>query len=55
MKDKIFGVLQRMGRNFMPLHYCLWRACCWVSAARSCNETMLAAYGLNSVIHPDRT
>ena len=47
MKDKIFGVLQRVGRSFMlPIALLLGIGSSFT------NETMLAAYGLNSVIHP---
>ena len=53
MKDKIFGVLQRVGRSFMLPIALLPVACLLLGIGSSfTNETMLAAYGLNSVIHP---
>ena len=53
MKDKIFGVLQRVGRSFMLPNALLPVAGLLLGIGSSfTNETMLAAYGLNSVIHP---
>ena len=53
MKDKIFGVLQRVGRSFMLPSALLPVAGLLLGIGSSfTNETMLAAYGLNSVIHP---
>ena len=53
MKDKIFGVLQRVGRSFMLPIALLPVASLLLGIGSSfTNETMLAAYGLNSVIHP---
>ena len=53
MKDKIFGVLQRVGRSFMLPIALLPEAGLLLGIGSSfTNETMLAAYGLNSVIHP---
>ena len=53
MKDKIFGVLQRVGRSFMLPSALLPVAGLLLGIGSSVtNETMLAAYGLNSVIHP---
>ena len=53
MKDKIFGVLQRVGRSFMLTIALLPVAGLLLGIGSSfTNETMLAAYGLNSVIHP---
>ena len=53
MKDKIFGVLQRVGRSFMLPIALLPVACLLLGIGSSfTNETMLAAYGLNNVIHP---
>ena len=53
MKDKIFGVLQRVGRSFMLPIALLPVAGLLLGIGNSfTNETMLAAYGLNSVIHP---
>ena len=53
MKDKIFGVLQRVGRSFMLPIALLPAAGLLLGIGSSfTNETMLAAYGLNSVIHP---
>ena len=53
MKDKIFGVLQRVGRSFMlPIALLPVAGLLLGSGSSFTNETMLAAYGLNSVIHP---
>ena len=53
MKDKIFGVLQRVGRSFMLPIVLLPVAGLLLGIGSSfTNETMLAAYGLNNVIHP---
>ena len=52
MKDKIFGVLQRVGRSFMLPSALLPVAGLLLGIGSSfTNETMLAAYGLDSVIH----
>ena len=53
MKDKIFGVLQRVGRSFMLPIALLPVAGLLLGVGSSfTNETMLAAYGLTSVIYP---
>ena len=53
MKDKIFGVLQRVGRSFMlPIALLPVAGLLLGIGCSFTNETMLAAYGLNSVIHP---
>ena len=53
MKDKIFGVLQRVGRSFMlPIALLPVAGLLLGIGSSFTNETMLAAYGLNSVIHP---
>ncbi len=53
MKDKIFGVLQRIGRSFMLPIALLPVAGLLLGVGSSfTNETMLAAYGLSGVIHP---
>ena len=53
MKDKIFGVLQRVGRSFMlPIALLPVAGLLLGIGSAFTNETMLAAYGLNSVIHP---
>ena len=53
MKDKIFGVLQRVGRSFMlPIELLPVAGLLLGIGSSFTNETMLAAYGLNSVIHP---
>ena len=52
MKDKIFGVLQRVGRSIMLPIALLPEAGLLLGIGSSfTNETMLAAYGLDSVIH----
>ena len=52
MKDKIFGVLQRVGRSFMlPIALLPVAGLLLGIGSSFTNETMLAAYGLNSVIH----
>lgn len=54
MKDKIFGVLQRVGRSFMlPIALLPVAGLLLGIGSSFTNETMLAAYGLNSVIHTD--
>ena len=56
MKDKIFGVLQRVGRSFMlPIALLPVAGLLLGIGSSFTNETMLAAYGLNSVIHPGIT
>lgn len=53
MKDKIFGVLQRVGCSFMlPIALLPVAGLLLGIGSSFTNETMLAAYGLNSVIHP---
>ena len=53
MKYKIFGVLQRVGRSFMlPIALLPVAGLLLGIGSSFTNETMLAAYGLNSVIHP---
>ena len=53
MKDKIFGVLQRVGRSFMlPIALLPVAGLLLGIGSSFTNETMLAAYGLNNVIHP---
>ena len=53
MKDKIFGVLQRVGRSFMlPIALLPVAGLLMGIGSSFTNETMLAAYGLNNVIHP---
>ena len=53
MKDKIFGVLQRVGRSFMlPIALLPVAGLLLGIGSSFTNETMLVAYGLNSVIHP---
>ena len=53
MKDKIFGMLQRVGRSFMlPIALLPVAGLLLGIGSSFTNETMLAAYGLNSVIHP---
>lgn len=53
MKDKIFGVLQRVGRSFMlPIALLPVAGLLLGIGSSFTNETMLAAYGLNSFIHP---
>ena len=53
MKDKIFGVLQRVGRSFMlPIALLPVAGLLLGIGSSFTNETMLAAYGLYSVIHP---
>ena len=53
MKDKIFGVLQRVGRSFMlPIALLPVAGLLLGIGSSFTNETMLAAYGLNSVIYP---
>ena len=53
MKDKIFGVLQRVGRSFMlPIALLPVAGLLLGIGSSFTNETMLAAYGLNRVVHP---
>ena len=53
MKDKIFGVLQRVGRSFMlPIALLPVAGLLLGIGSSFTNETMLAAYGLNSDIPP---
>ena len=53
MKNKIFGVLQRVGRSFMlPIALLPVAGLLLGIGSSFTNETMLAAYGLNNVIHP---
>ena len=52
MKDKIFGVLQRVGRSFMlPIALLPVAGLLLGIVSSFTNETMLAAYGLDRVIH----
>ena len=52
MKDKIFGVLQRLGRSFMlPIALLPVAGLLLGIGSSFTNETMLAAYGLDRVIH----
>ena len=52
MKDKIFGVLQRVGRSFMlPIALLPVAGLLLGIGSSFTNESMLAAYGLDSVIH----
>ena len=53
MKDKIFGVLQRVGRSFMlPIALLPVAGLLLGIGSSFTNETMLATYGLTSVIYP---
>ncbi len=53
MKDKIFGVLQRVGRSFMlPIALLPIAGLLLGIGSSFTNQTMLEAYGLTSVIHP---
>ena len=53
MKDKIFGVLQRVGRSFMlPIALLPVAGLLLGIGSSFTNETMLAAYGLSGAIHP---
>ena len=55
MKDKIFGVLQRVGRSFMLPIALLPVAGLLLGVGSSfTNQTMLEAYGLTGVIYPGR-
>ncbi len=52
MKDKIFGVLQRVGRSFMlPIALLPVAGLLLGIGSSFTNETMLAAYGLDGIIH----
>lgn len=52
MKDKAFGVLQRVGRSFMlPIALLPVAGLLLGIGSSFTNETMLAAYGLSSMIH----
>lgn len=52
MKDKIFGVLQRVGRSFMlPIALLPVAGLLLGIGSSFTNETMLATYGLSGVIH----
>ena len=52
MKDKIFGVLQRVGRSFMlPIALLPVAGLLLGIGSSFTNETMLTAYGLDSFIH----
>ncbi len=54
MKDKIFGVLQRLGRSFMLPIAILPAAGLLLGIGQSfTNETMLKAYGLMGIMGPD--
>ena len=53
MKDKIFGVLQRVGRSFMlPIALLPVAGLLLGIGSSFTNETMLTTYGLSGVIHP---
>ena len=53
MKDKIFGVLQRVGRSFMlPIALLPVAGLLLGIGSSFTNETMLEAYGLTGVIYP---
>ena len=53
MKDKIFGVLQRVGRSFMlPIALLPVAGLLLGIGSSFTNQTMLEAYGLTGVIHP---
>ncbi len=53
MKDKVFGVLQRVGRSFMlPIAILPIAGLLLGIGSSFTNETMLEAYGLTGVIHP---
>ena len=53
MKDKIFGVLQRVGRSFMlPIALLPVAGLLLGIGSSFTNETMLATYGLSSIIYP---
>ena len=53
MKDKIFGILQRVGRSFMLLIAILPVAGLLMGIGSSfSNETMLETYGLLNVMGP---
>lgn len=52
MKDKIFGVLQRVGRSFMlPIALLPVAGLLLGIGSSFTNETMLATYGLSGIIH----
>ena len=52
MKDKIFGVLQRVGRSFMlPIALLPVAGLLLGIGSSFTNQTMLEAYGLTSVIY----
>ncbi len=53
MKDKVFGVLQRIGRSFMLPIALLPVAGLFLGIGSSLtNENMIAAYGLSNIIYP---
>ena len=53
MKDKIFGVLQRVGRSFMlPIAILPIAGLLLGIGSSFTNETMLEAYNLTKIIHP---
>lgn len=53
MKDKIFGVLQRVGRSFMlPIAILPIAGLLLGIGSSFTNETMLEAYNLTGIIHP---
>lgn len=53
MKDKIFGILQRVGRSFMlPIALLPVAGLLLGIGSSFTNQTMLEAYGLTSVIYP---
>ena len=55
MKDKIFGVLQRVGRSFMlPIAILPVAGLLLGIGGSFSNETMLSTYGLVDVMWPER-
>ena len=54
MKDKIFGVLQRVGRSFMlPIAILPVAGLLLGIGSSLTNETMLQAYGLMGIMGPE--
>ena len=52
MKDKVFGVLQRVGRSFMlPIALLPVAGLLLGIGSSFTNETMLETYGLTGLIH----
>lgn len=53
MKEKFFGVLQRVGRSFMlPSPSCRWQDCCWAWEARLPTRPPWATYNLLGLMGP---